>query len=560
MVVYTQSYTRILAEVNRASCPTCSVTFYPDCTVLHQHRFLTRKTEQGVHLSRLSLAGFEHSKGQFRENPTDVLEGDHVDVSHGERSFRALVTRLRRNSTADVAYLKDVKTFNKASIAAPVFISTEATAFERKKMVLMDSEILTKVTMFRAEGVVEASMAGESISNVQRHLGRKRIGEAWHKWRLLRALEEIGKLGRCLHPPGPCALDRALGEHIAEVKRTRTVKWVKKTDPKQASPRMAASGSCMDGDAKIYRGTCDYVLFGNFLQGKANPGGTEVQIGCDRSPGADTRYCCEAHKRELALPKGQVLQLMGGVEEAEWQAATGNLHIDCLRDGRGAGGEREYLVKFVGLGRSVWVPATKLPPDAADLTRGYSLSDEERNEIREIGCAKPKQDQRGPKRYHTDGALCLITDNRIFLATVPVFVSESCTQVFYFMVKLLTLFDEEGTGCEWVFNSPMAYDAACQIKKFILNRRGLHPLAERIARWAEGLLACDRMHYAGHKKAAIGEALTWCEQCCNPDNIPEFDKVLTEKAEEAFQVSRFCEHLLIRIRALSDVSFTPRTW
>jgi hypothetical protein len=240
------------------------------------------------------------------------------------------------------------------------------------------------------------------------------------------------------------------------------------------------------------------------------------------------------------MPKTQVMRLLGLVP-ADCERAVGNYFIDNLRDGRDCGdgpnkGQREYLVKFQGFGKMAWVPADQLPPDAADLARGYTLSNEEREEIKELGCAKPKQDQRGPKLHHTDGSLFLITDNRIFLAWMPLFVSESCTQVFYFLVNLFVLLNEE--GCNWVFEHPMAYDAACQIKKFIINRKGLSPIAAKIAAWATKLLACDRMHYSNHVKAAHGAPLTWCEQHCNPDNIPEFDKMLTEKAEEAFQVRR----------------------
>jgi hypothetical protein len=64
-------------------------------------------------------------------------------------------------------------------------------------------------------------------------------------------------------------------------------------------------------------------------------------------------------------------------------------------------------------------------------------------------------------------------------------VSESCTQVYAFLLELLKMGQDPANGLAWLFETACAYDAACQIRQFILNRRNKSPEAESLAAWAE---------------------------------------------------------------------------
>jgi hypothetical protein len=59
-------------------------------------------------------------------------------------------------------------------------------------------------------------------------------------------------------------------------------------------------------------------------------------------------------------------------------------------------------------------------------------------------------------------------------------------------------------------------------------------------------MACDRIHYKGHKKAPEGQPKTYCEKYCDPDKNVHFEKKPTERCEETFQwLSRYksaCKH------------------
>ena len=140
--------------------------------------------------------------------------------------------------------------------------------------------------------------------------------------------------------------------------------------------------------------------------------------------------------------------------------------------------------------------------------------------FRTLACETLKEFQHEERKHTTAGVLALVSSCGLFLKISEIFGSESMTQVHNFLFEAYSV---DKIQKPKVF----AYDDACHLKKFLLNRQATSPLARFLLKDME--IVCDRFHFPNHKSL-------WCKANVNPANckIPGFERANTEAAEQAF--------------------------
>ena len=107
-----------------------------------------------------------------------------------------------------------------------LFVSTTSSCFERSKMLLMESEILMKVTTSFGEEKVCADYNIRMGMGDKDTLGRKAVTEAFLRFSLLSYFKETGKLGRVPADLSREGLDEELLKHEPPMAEQNTKKWL----------------------------------------------------------------------------------------------------------------------------------------------------------------------------------------------------------------------------------------------------------------------------------------------------------------------------------------------
>jgi hypothetical protein len=327
-----------------------------------------------------------------------------------------------------------VKVFNKSSTACEFIVCTECTAFEVHKLRVLDAQLL-HVTFFRSEKSVSSDvmeLLGGYLStgcDTGRTLSEERLSGGWYLWKLLGGLAELGTLERYRFPPGPfkAALLRALAEVVPELEQSE-LDYISMLCGPGGAHEDSVRGTCIDVDAKTAITICDWPVIVTDVSttGPKKYLRLTRRIGCSRPPRAKKRSCCLEHERRLAVPQRCVEEVRrqrrgGGEGEGEEGGAhmpplssiSGNCYIDKITESRGPLSNREYRVKFIGVGQPEWIPTADLPVDALlVIASEFHILDDERKEIKSCtrSCGtKPKVDQVSDTYFHTAGIfVCLV--------------------------------------------------------------------------------------------------------------------------------------------------------
>ena len=110
-----------------------------------------------------------------------------------------------------------------SSVRSEYFVWSDVTVFTRAKLVLLDAEILHKITSMRGEqSVAECFNGAMGYGEQSRKLVDKRVMETWLYWRLLNSLDELEALGTYCLPSCRGWLDRALGDNDRRIQDHNT--------------------------------------------------------------------------------------------------------------------------------------------------------------------------------------------------------------------------------------------------------------------------------------------------------------------------------------------------
>ena len=126
------------------------------------------------------------------------------------------------------------------------------------------------------------------------------------------------------------------------------------------------------------------------------------------------------------------------------------------------------------------------------------------------------------KKTRTVGVLLGMWNCGIISSYRSLYGSEGIAQVFNFMLDVINISPES-------IPKFLAYDTACQLKQYSLNQ--ITRLAnndiksERLEHLNEIKMIVDKFHFSGH----TGK---FCKEHCNPNEIPEINKLNTEACEQ----------------------------
>ena len=154
-------------------------------------------------------------------------------------------------------------------------------------------------------------------------------------------------------------------------------------------------------------------------------------------------------------------------------------------------------------------------------TANCTSSRETTSTVTEHLTCKTEKNTQMANKHRTAGLCCAVYNCGIVVAVTELFGSESLTQVYLFLIwmwKTLLLFPHL-----------LAYDDACQLKRFCNKRLGT--VAARFI--ANLIMVVDKLHFKNHIDK-------WCRQNVNPHKVKEFNDLNTEACEQTFVfISKF---------------------
>ena len=187
--------------------------------------------------------------------------------------------------------------------------------------------------------------------------------------------------------------------------------------------------------------------------------------------------------------------------------------------------------KKVGALAAAWDAASD---KCAESSGEFVTTARDEQSYQQVSCETLKQFQYAEKKHTTAGVLALVASCGLFLKIEEIFGSESMSQVYLFLYEAF-----------YVQQVPtprvLAYDDACHLSKFFINRLDTSAFAQWLVRKEhQGVeIYVDRFHFVNHKSF-------WCKLNVDPKlcTVPGFEKANTEAAEIAFAWLARSKHVL----------------
>ena len=286
------------------------------------------------------------------------------------------------------------------------------------------------------------------------------------------------------------------------------------------------------------------------------PGGAEAEA--EASARAAAEVAAKAKEERLAATKARGWEIESKEKNVylveallDKKPATvkelGDQHRLCARHQK-----KMYLVKWVGYGpeHNSWVchedvgkaaieafeaeRAERRQPKhagqvaAAVAAEGFGLfsrSQLDEQSDKEIQCETLKEFQYTEKKTTTAGVLALVASCGLILKVKEMYGCEALKYVLDFMYEAYYV-NHIPRPLVW------AYDDACHLKKYLINRVNVGWFVRWLITGVDGTFRsvfCDRFHYPNHKS-------DWCKANVNPAKckVPGFEKSNTQAAEQCF--------------------------
>ena len=328
----------------------------------------------------------------------------------------------------------------------------------------------------------------------------------------------------------------------------------------------------MDGGLKPHRMLCGAKLSGLRTFEKA---GVRVFTGCTRHPQPNSKYCWEHQSGDSpVVPASSVSsrtrqQLSGYRAVTNYSENAGNDQfyiVECINEIRIEDGKQVFNVKWLGYPEPTWEGDDRLPgfikkyytDDASRL--GSALPNPRIKHTKKVGGTAIHllswEGESGSEWLHDSFFHYLSEDGEVLNSnmtvtcntrksrdktcrrhTVGVFVgafpcgtivlfdelygSESISQVYGIVVEFLARLDDLTNLKE------ILYDDCCHFKAF--SEKDKNADQNEVTKYlAEVGKHVDRFHFRNH----VDE---WCQQNCNPENVPLLKGVNTQVCEQLFK-------------------------